>query len=311
MSGVNFENLCGYVGADNPELVQAGFDEFGHLLSEFRIVGASEPLPPQVMLFTYARKLLGADIPNVPQQVGDCVSFGAANAIMYIQCVPILNGVRQVYKPIFQPYLYGTGRVQVGGTRLGLSDGSTGIWQATAVMKYGAIPSDMDGCPAYSGSIARQWGRGQGPPTQFLTEGQKHLVKSAAKVNSAADAGLAIKNGYAVTVASNQGFSMSAGSDGFHHPSGSWGHQMCLIGYDSGDANVPEHFCLLNSWGDVFGKIVDFRDPNLVWPVGCLRVRPDVVDAMIKAGGGDSFIYSLYDGYPAQPLPRSIFDISS
>jgi hypothetical protein len=306
INGIHIDDLCGYVGASRPELVREAFDLWGDDFHEFKLVGDVAP-PPRVMLWEFARKVLGKDTSNYPQEIGDCVSFGAKNAIEHMQMLPILNGVRNVFKPQFPPYLYGTGRVQIGGTRLGVFDGSMGVWQAKAVMQYGTIPTDTPGCPKYSGSIARQWGRGQGPPADFLTVGKEHLVKSAALCKDVSAAIAAVKAGYPVTIASNQGFTMTPQSDGYHHPSGSWGHQMCLVGVDTGEGGGKPCCCILNSWGDVMGKVVDFRDPSIVWPVGTLRVTLEVLDSMIRQG--DSFIYSLFDGFPAQPLPRDLFDL--
>ena len=81
---------------------------------------------------------------------------------------------------------------------------------------------------------------------------------------------------------------------------------MALTGVDMGDGQIKPHFCLRNSWGDVHGIIKDFRTGE-EWPRGTLRVTFDVVDRMI--GQGDSFIMSSFDGFPAQPVPRSAFDM--
>jgi intein/homing endonuclease len=182
----------------------------------------------RMMLFDVVRKVLGKDTQNYEQQIGDCVSFGMKNAIEYLMCSEILMlGDREKFRPIFPPYLYGTGRVQVGGGQIN-GDGSLGSWMAEAVVKYGTIASDEEGCPNYSGSIARQWGR-SGPPSQFITIGKTHPVKSAALISSWDQLVTAICNGYPCTVASNQGFNMFASRDGYHAPSGSWAHQMCLL----------------------------------------------------------------------------------
>src|SRR3990167_4557052 len=159
----------------------------------------------------------------------NCVSFGAKNAIEYLQCCQILlSGKSEKFKPIFPPYLYGTGRVQAGGDGGG-GDGSLGSWQAKAVMEYGTIPSDLENpkCPSYSGGIARKWGDRPGPPKEFLEVGKTHLVKSAAKISSWEQLCKAISNGYPCTVASNQGFEMTSRDGKFHNPSGNWSHQMC------------------------------------------------------------------------------------
>lgn len=112
------------------------------------------------------------------------------------------------------------------------------------------------------------------------------------------------KNGHPVTVASDQGFQMEAGRSGFHEASGIWPHQMCLIGVDTGGDGIEPHGCILNSWGDLHGRIKDWRTGEM-WPLGTLRVRLEVIDRMLKQR--DSFVVSAFAGFPAQPLPRSAF----
>jgi hypothetical protein len=258
----------------------------------------------RLMLWDVTRKVLGKDTENYAQQIGDCVSFGAKNAIEYLTCTEILmNGEREAFKPIFPPYLYGTGRVLIGGGQIN-GDGSLGSWMADAVIKYGAIFSDAEGVPSYSGSIARQWGAPPGPPSKFVEIGKTHPVKSAAKINNWDELVSAICNGYPCTVASNQGFNMEASRDGFHAPSGSWGHQMCFIGVD-GDASDP-YAIILNNWGDVHGHLKDFTT-NEDLPVGVLRVRRRTCEVMINAG--ETFAYSNFEGFPEQPIEKELFKL--
>jgi hypothetical protein len=258
----------------------------------------------RMMLFDVVRKVLGQDTENYAQQIGDCVSFGAKNAIEYLMCTEVLMlGDREKFKPIFPPYLYGTGRVFVGGGQIN-GDGSLGSWMAEAVIKYGAIPSDTEGCPAYSGSIARQWGAPPGPAQKFVDVGKLHPVKSAALISNWNELVEAICNGYPCTVASNQGFNMEASRDGFHAPSGSWGHQMCIIGVDD-EASDP-YAIVLNNWGDVHGRLKDFNT-NEDLPIGVLRVRKRTIERMIDAG--ETFAFSNFEGFPEQPIAKELFKL--
>jgi len=256
----------------------------------------------RIMLHEVVRKVLGRDIENIPQQVGDCVSWGARNAIEHLMCTEILMlGDREKYRPVFPPYLYGTGRIQIGGGQI-RGDGSLGSWMAEAVVKFGVLSSDEQGVPSYSGQIARKWGAQPGPPAQFLEIGKKHPVKSAAKINNWDDLVTALCNGYPCTVASNQGFEMEARSDGFHAPSGQWGHQMCIVGID---AEVSDPYAIVrNSWGDVHGHLKDFVSGEAL-PVGVLRVRRKTIERMIDAG--EVFAYSSFEGFPEQAIARELF----
>jgi hypothetical protein len=259
----------------------------------------------KMMLYQFPRKVLGADTKNYPQQIGDCVSFGAKNAIEHLICVQQALGVApSKFRPVYPPYLYGCGRVFIGRGRIKPSeDGSVGAWQAKAVEQFGAVASDEQGVPPYAGSVAKKWG-GSGPPRELVEIGKHYPVKSAAQVNSFQDLVSAITNGYPCTVASNQGFQMQASQDGFHAPKGKWGHQMCIIGVDA-SYRIP-YAIIVNSWGDVHGHLKDFETGEAL-PIGCLRVRAEIIESMIKQG--DTFAYSHLQWFEEQKLPEALFKL--
>lgn len=237
--------------------------------------------------------------------VKNCTSFGGKNALEYLQAFQIAMGATFDWKPVFPPYIYGCERVFIGDGGRG-GDGGLGVWVANAVKKYGVLFSDTDGCPKYSGSVARKWGSPPGPPKNFISVGQHYLVKTINIIKTVDEALNALLNGYPVTLASDVGFDMKQRSDGFMHYSTSWPHEMCLIGGDAGDANVPENYCILNSWGDAHGAIKDFRTGEN-WPVGTLRVNRKDLQAILN--DGDSWAFSDMDGFPAKILPESFFSI--
>jgi hypothetical protein len=304
----------GVVKGWDAELGEEAFNVVGNDAS----IKIYKSLPPQMVanaagkktfLYQVNRKVLGQDTKNYPQQIGDCVSFGAKNAIEYlICCEKLLKGERAKWRPIFPPYLYGTGRVYVGNGRLGSGDGSLGSWMAEAVIKYGTIPSDEEGVPNYQGSVAKQWGapNGRSYLDKWKGLGQKHLVRSAAKINNWEELVAAVSNGYPCTVASNQGFTMEADSRGFHRASGSWAHQMCIIGID--DEYSDPYALILNSWGDVHGHLKSFYDPNENLPVGVIRAHRTTIENMIRSGG-ETFAYGNMDDFEDQDLNEALFKI--
>lgn len=306
---VPIQHLCGWGVKDDPtatqELVREQFDLWGASLPQFRIIG-SGPIKAngRMMLWELGRKLILTDPLNYPQEIGDCVSFGGKNAIEYMQFFPMANGERLKWTRAFPPYLYGCGRIFIGKGQLGRQDGSLGVWQAKAVQQYGMIASDAQGCPQYSGSVARQWGASPGPNESWVKLGKEKLVQTIALIKTWEDFVAAIMNGYPVTVASNVGYSMTPQRDGFHRREGSWPHQMCFIGVDD-DASDP-HACLLNSWGDVHGQVKDLKTGEL-WPKGTLRVRK--ADVLRMLSEADSWAYSSFNGFPAQELTREDFNL--
>ncbi len=234
----------------------------------------------------------------------NCVSFGAKNAIEYVQAYDIAqNGNLAEWKLVFPPYLYGTGRVLVGRGQLGRQAGSLGSWQAEAVEKFGVIASDTEGCPKYSGKLADQWGY-QGVPDKFVTLGKTHLVQNTALVTTWDELKLALSNGYPVTTASNVGYSLKPGRDGFHVQNDRWPHQMMFGGYDDGGDGIEPHALLLNSWSDIMGSIVDFRTKEK-WPVGTLRIRK--ADALKHLAARESFAYPSLQGFVPRPLDTNFF----
>jgi hypothetical protein len=305
---VPVSRLCGWAGkpaekGGRPDLVDVAFELWTASRPRFRIVGGGPTAGKRSMLWEVARNVIGGDPPNYAQEIGDCVSFGGKNAIEYVQLFPISSGARDKWTRVFPPYLYGCGRVFVGKGQMGNQDGSVGAWQAEAVQQYGTIAIDVKDCPPYSGEVARQWGY-SGPPNEFVPVGKEHLVKTTAPVQTWDDVVAALVNGYPCTIASNVGFDMTPRSDGFNHYSTHWGHQMCIIGVDD-DASEP-HACILNSWGDVHGQIIDFKTGK-PWPVGTLRVRRRDVESILAEQ--DSFAYSAFVGFPSQNLPDSAFDL--
>lgn len=295
------------IGWGGTELARQAFYLLaGHARSIFRDIShLSVQANGKMMLYQCTRKVLNSDTKNYPQQIGDCVSFGAKNAIEYLICVQNVLGVApSQFRPIYPPYLYGCGRVFIGHGRINPNeDGSVGAWQAEAVQQYGTIASDEQGVPPYSGRVAKQWGA-KGPPNEYVSIGKQHPVKSAAKISSWKDMVAAVTNGYPCTIASNQGFQMEADGQGFHNPKGKWGHQMSIIGVD--DAYRTPYAIILNSWGDVHGHLKDF-DSGEDLPIGVLRVRAEIIERMIRQD--DTFAYSHLDWFQEQKLPEDLFKL--
>lgn len=286
----------GWLGA---EAAKRAVEAIGPTMAPFAIAGALETNSGQrVVLWDFARSVQrGRHLPCWRQEVGDCVAMGAANAIDYLACMEIARlGQRERYRRAFPPFIYGVSRMQIGGGRLGNGDGSLGVWAADAVRKFGTIACDERDVPAYSGEVARTWGRKPGVPKPLLEIAKPHCLQSTALVSTYEQTRAALANGYPVTVASGRGFRMEprvAGGKSWGVPAGQWSHQMCFVGVDD-DGRRPGCYCL-NSWGEsAHGMPADDAPPGGFW------VDAEVVDAMV--GQGDSWAYSQFDGFPAQRL---------
>lgn len=294
------EERYGWAG---PQFVEQAEDIVAGM-PDFEIDGVKrDNTRANVRLWKFAKAVNGGKhLPNTPQQVGDCVSWGAKNAVDYLQCVQIARGPPAGFHPSYAPYFYGISRVQIGKGRIG-GDGSVGAWAAEGVRLYGVLRADYDGVPGYSGSIARKWGRRPGPPQEFIDEAQDYLVRTVAPVRSAEEVRDAVCNGYPCTIASNWGGSRDSRLSQKYNrivfkKSGRWNHQMCVIAYDGETADEPL-FYILNSWGpNAHPQPTDDAPPGGFW------VRADDIDYITRAN--DSFAFSSFAGFPAQELDYTI-----
>lgn len=293
-------------GWGGPQLAKESFNLLRSSFVEFPqelVYGATR----KRFLYQIVRKVLGKDLININQEIGDCVSWGGRNATVYVSCVQKeISGDKIIVKDVFTPYYYGTGRVYIGGNRL-QGDGSLGSWMASAVMRYGTLFVDDENVPRYSGSVAKQWGSSQSVLDRYKPTASDNLVKSAARISSWNELVAAIVNGYPCTIASQVGFEMVPNRNGFHEHSGQqWAHQMCLVGID--DEYQEPYALIRNSWGPhSHGKLVNFYDSDDVIPGGYLRVRKNWIEKMIREG--ECFAYSGFQGFPdnTKKLDRSDF----
>lgn len=255
------------------------------------------PDPDQVFLWEAERKVLGHTIPCRNQgQVGSCVSFGAAAAVERLMCVQIaIEGRGEEFKDVAQEVIYGGSRIEIGGGRI-RGDGSVGAWAAQWCQKYGVVARGVYGnvdLSQYSEQTCRAFGR-NGVPPDLETIARQRPVKSIVPVATPDECRKALASGYPVTVASDQGFTMVRDRDGFCKASGSWGHQMCIIGYQKGSR---PGFWIQNSWGaDAFTGPVGAGNP----PDGGFWAEERVVARMLAQG--DSWAYGDLNGFPGRQL---------
>ena len=195
-----------------------------------------------------------------------------------------------------------------GGGRLRGRAGSLGSWQAAAVKEFGVLRTDAPGVPAYSGAIANAWGDDQetrsrraGDPASgfrdFLGLAADHPVGAAARVRTWEEVTAAVANGSPVTIASDAGFTMTVGRDGYHERRGRWPHQMCVVA--ARDDPAKPWAALLNSWGDAHGRLTDWATGE-PWPVGTLRVRREALEEMLRTG--EAYAYAAFAGFPPRRL---------
>jgi hypothetical protein len=261
---------------------------------------AADQLPDHAYLWDFAREVTGdLLVPQNQLDVGSCVAMGCERAVNYTLCAEIANGFAYEHAYMVQEAIYGLSRVEIGNKKLGRGDGSIGAWAADAVKKYGVIKRGvyLNGkydLTKYSTSRCRDWGW-SGLPDDLEPEAKMYPVKEIVPVKNWLDAKKALVQGYGISVASDQGFSMKRDSNGVSKASGSWAHQMCICGYAT--INGEEYGRIDNSWG---------KDAH-TGPTGPGNPGPEgfyahwkTIERMLKQD--DSFAYAGVTGFPLRKL---------
>lgn len=258
-----------------------------------------------VLLYKFVEKLIGKY--NVRKQDGpDCVSFGAACAIDAVKATEIVikKQVEEWIAETSTEDIYGGSRVNIGKGELGNDGGSFGAWAAKYVNEIGTLARIAYGkydLTNYDYNEARIWGSpGNGVPEQLIKEANKHKIRTVSLVRTYKEVRDALANGYAVTIASNQGFNTNRDREGFAYPSGTWAHQMCLIAVDDigqGCSKRRPGVLCQNSWGPDW--IVGPKRHEQ--PDGSFWIDADVLQSRILSNG-DSWAFSDYDGFKPKKL---------
>ena len=256
-----------------------------------------------VLLYDFIKRASGGKFPARKQTVGDCVAQGAAYAVDAVKSVDIIinKEFEEWVAETATEDIYAGSRVQIGGGRL-RGDGSIGAWAARYVNEYGALPRGKYGnvdLTTYSGSKARSWGRtGAGVPKSLIPKAKQHPILTVSKVTTYEEVRDLISNGYAVTIASNQGFSSRRDSEGFAAPKGNWAHQMCILGVD--DKYKRPGVLVQNSWGRWNAGPKRHNQPD-----GSFWVDADEIENRILKKG-DSWAFSGYEGFKPRKLNTRI-----
>lgn len=260
------------------------------------------------LLWKCVEAVSGRPIEVNNQGIGDCVSHGWAKALEIVSAADIVaRGEAEEYRGTFATeWLYGTGRVLVGGGRLGNSDGSLGSWQAKAVKEHGTLVRAKFGnhdLTNYDPKRAKSWGYRGLPANELEPTADEHPAGETALVTTYEQARDSIFNGYAVAVCSNQGFTNTRDSQGFAQPKGNWAHCMVFIAMDD-ESGRPGLLCL-NSWGTSWIRGPKRHDQ----PEGSFWVDAEVAERMLR--GQDSFAPSSYRGYPSRKIDYTLHSLAA
>lgn len=276
-------------------------------MPSFQIQGQYKQLEKVFMWETDRLALGGKDWITYYQQQGSCVGNGWGQALQRVMTFETvrLNEPEEPKVP-FWLLPYGKGR-ELGGMN-NRGDGSFGSVQAEAGRKFGTPSNDSDqfrfpepeiksGGLTWGSKAELDWSVGRSIPREALDVAANHLIKTTATVRSADDAAKAIQNHYPMTIASGWGGQMQCQvQDGvlLNRRSGTWQHQMCVIGWWD-HSSLGEIFYILNSWSPTaHGKCPTGA------PEGGFWVKKADMDWICR--NGECYALSQFDGYPAQSL---------
>lgn len=250
------------------------------------------------------------------QGIGDCVSWGAMHAVYAAECVAWELG--ELAEPPLLPAteaIYGGSRVEARGkpgdglqAYGGWSDGSTGYAASRWLRDWGVVYREQLGAidlTNYSADRAKAWGAygcgGQGDGGKMDAVAKKHPCRHVVQVRNWDELVGSILNGHPVTIASSVGFNSGPrDADGFCRASGTWMHQMSVIGIRfAKNATGPmgrDGALICNSWGNYVGggKFPADQPDGTFW-----ASRADIERIL---GQGDSWAIGNVAGFPAREL---------
>lgn len=273
--------------------------QYAPTLRPFAVLGAPQDNDrATVKLTDFLRQANGGKWPwHGPQGTGDCVAFTWSKCIeTCIAVMQVLQGEPVEWRPVFPPHVYGGGRVQIGRGQL-RGAGLVPSWAGEFVRQFGALWSDLDSVPPYSGKLSDQWGR-DGVPQRFLDLAADYPVSTIAPIRSAAEARDAICNGYPVAMASMQfGTNTIRARDGRNVAvdDTAWPHAQAVLGYDGNTPSGQRYFLVWNSWGENgHPRPIDDTPPGSYW------ITWEDMDRICKEGM--TLAVSGATGFPAQPF---------
>jgi hypothetical protein len=228
---------------------------------------------------------------------GSCVAWGAMHAVLCSESLSWKLGKRS--EPPKLPSteaIYGGARCEARNrTFAGWSDGATGWGAARWLRDWGVIyrepyPELGLDLTTYSKDLEKNWGAygcgGEHDAGRLDAIAKKRPARHIALVRTWAELEAALEAGFPVTVASSQGFT-STRDQGFCRASGTWMHQMAILGLVHAK-NAPPHIrqpkdgaLILNSWGpDYLGG--DTYTPDQ--PAGSFYADRATVEKMLAQG---------------------------
>lgn len=299
------------------DIAAAGGEIYGSLAGASFAGSAAGKL---VVPFVFALQVFPDCLPASAQQRGDCVSHDLRNATLITLACEIVAGKPDEVTGLVE----GIPDVTPEGIRDGVISteyfywwrGYNGDgWSCAAAVnvaikrgmllrkKYPELDIDLT---KYSGKQAGAYGRSE-PGDKILSEGTKHFVRTATRINSFAEVRDFLANGYGISTCGGEGFSSTRDENGVSNKKGGWAHAMAIIGADDRDeikVIYKEPLVLVqNSWGPGWNSGPrKIRGTDLEIPKGSFWTKYSNVSRR------SMFALSSINGFPAKQLPDLGFD---
>lgn len=268
--------------AANPMMAYASF------LSPIRDV------PDKVELWRFMQAVYGDNWFLNQRECGSCVAHTGALWCDLYMAREIIEGRRLKPSGRTDPMtIYWGSRIEIGGGQI-RGEGSVNLWMARYLQKFGALEQrryEALDLTKYDPSVCCGPNASRGVPDALEPIAKRYPVKRYAQVSNFDEAVAAIADGYAVPIASDQGFKMTLTKTGFGVPSGTWNHSQLAVGYE-----LKPTPCLhvANHWGPCYaGGPAD-------WPKGMMKVDKDTSNYML--GQEDSWVLSDHESFAPKPV---------
>jgi hypothetical protein len=284
----------GFVGSIcDPEDLDKLLGELPHPLFGAAAYNLAETGKGKVaLLFKNVQKFDPGFGPSERQTTGDCVSHSTRNCIDVTRSTEIIGGDREdfVARSATEAIYGSRGH---GGQGMSCSGAARFVHQKGGILlrkDYGFVNLSK-----YNGSLGAGWGR-RGVPSDVVTEGKKHQVKTISNIRTVEEARDAIANGYAISVCSGYGFSSRRDKHGIASQKGGWSHAMAWVAMDdSREIHNETLFLVQNSWG-----VWNGGPKRLDQPDGSFWIREKDARGMLSGGG--AWVMSDVDGFPARKV---------
>jgi hypothetical protein len=252
---------------------------------------------------------LGFAFPGVYQQVGSCVGAAGGNMAFTVCCVDALR-LNEPEKLIVPFWLLPYARSRFYGNMPNPGDGSFGSTFAKAAKEDGFLDARMEGLPKFENNEGLIWLPKPRDPrrvdpqcaemvfsdgdaqniTALLPESRKHLIQTVTQINTTDELEAGIRRLYPATNASSliPNPTIEADGEAYGRVARSGGHQTTFLG-------VWRHptkgllFKYVNQWSTRWGK------------KGACWIPASDAQAIIN-NGRETYLFSQYNGYPAQLL---------